>query len=55
MQVRASVWLLGVSRAGEDLVEHRSKCVKVAPVLREPLMATPFPDYYWQVVDRNHF
>jgi len=55
MRVRASVWWPGVSRAVEDFVKRCSECAKVTPVVREPLMTTPLPDYPWQVVGSDLF
>ena len=55
MRAKASVWWPGLSRELTDKVTYCGVCARDASLRKEPMMASPLPDYPWQVVGSDMF
>ena len=54
-RVTTSVWWPGVAYSIAQLVQNCRECAEHARSKREPLIATPLPDYPWQMVATDLF
>ena len=48
MQVREAVWWLGVMSQMMKMIQQCPECNKQVRQPKEPLLATPLPDFPWQ-------
>ena len=55
MRAQSSVWWPGISRELTDMVTYCGVCAREASLRKEPMMASPLPDYPWQVVGSDLF
>ena len=55
VRAKASVWWPGITKQLTQKVQHCEACCKNASPAKEPLMATPLPEYPWQKVGTDLF
>ena len=55
MHAQSFVWWPGISRELINMVTYCGVCTREASLRKEPMMASPLPDYPWQVVGSDLF
>ena len=55
MRARSAVWWPGLSKQLVHKVQQCPVCIPNSTVRQAPLIASPLPDYHWQVVGTDFF
>ena len=55
LRISTSVWWLGVTQDLERFIKDCPTCQQTLPLQREPLIATPLPDYPWEKLATDLF